>query len=113
MRYPRGTSYGASAFAVRDLVYQRPATCPPSLTDPALSTFVAYADGPPPYVLVGSDGRFPFGSQSLYGSITGATHATMLQSFRHRDDGHRRAPAICASRSRRPRACRWATARGA
>ncbi len=81
LRYPRGQAYGASAFAVRDLVYQRPATCPPSLTDPTLSTFVAYADSPPPYVLVRSDGRFPFDAMSQYGSITGPEHAGLDEGF--------------------------------
>jgi hypothetical protein len=76
--YPRGTVYGASTFAVRDLVYQRPATCPPSLTDPTLSTFVAYADAAPPYVLIGGDGRFPFGTRSPYGSITSPTRAQII-----------------------------------
>ncbi len=81
LRYPHGQAYGASAFAVRDLVYQRPATCPASLTDPNLSTFVAYADSPPPYVLVSSDGRFPFDARPLYGSITGPAHAAVDEAF--------------------------------
>ncbi len=87
VRYPRGTAYGASAFAIRDVVYQSPASCPPSLTDPTLSTFVAYADAPPPYVLVGGNGRFPFGSRSPYGSITSATRAQLTLAFTASEPG--------------------------
>ncbi len=79
--YPQGSAYGASAFAVRDLVYQRPATCPPSLTDPTLSTFVAYADGAPPYVLIARDGQFPFGTRSPYGSISGPARAQIVLGY--------------------------------
>lgn len=80
VRYPHGAAYGASRYAIRDLVYQRPATCPPSLTDPTLSTFVAFADAAPPYLLIRPDGRFPFGT-SPYGSITGPTRAGITQSY--------------------------------
>ncbi len=80
VRYPHGAVYGASRYAIRDLVYQRPATCPPSLTDPTRSTFVAFADAAPPYLLVQRDGRFPFGT-SPYGSITAPTAAELAQSY--------------------------------
>jgi hypothetical protein len=80
VRYPRGTAFGASGYAIRDLVYQSPSTCP-ATKDPTQSTFVAYADQPPPFVLVGKGGRFPFGTSSLYGSFGGATQATIDLSY--------------------------------
>ena len=81
IRYPHGTTFGASGYAVADLVYQRPDSCPASLTDPSLSTFVAYADTPPPYVLIRSDGQFPFGTKSLYGALSGPTQAALAESY--------------------------------
>jgi hypothetical protein len=80
VRYPHGTAFGASGFAIRDLVYQSPTTCS-AITDPALSTFVAYADSPPPFVLVGADGRFPFGTRPLYGSFSSPTQAAISEGY--------------------------------
>jgi hypothetical protein len=81
VRYPHGRAFGASGYAIRDLVYQSPTTCPASLADPTLSTFVAYADSPPPFVLVGTNGLFPFGTKPLYGSFSSATSATINEGY--------------------------------
>ncbi len=80
VRYPHGAVYGAARYAIRDLVYQRPQTCPPSLTDPTLSAFVAFADAAPPYLLIQTGGAFPFGT-TPYGSITAPTRAEMTESY--------------------------------
>jgi hypothetical protein len=81
VRYPHGKAFGASGYAIQDLVYQSPATCPASLTDPTLSTFVAYADAPPPFVLIGNNGRFPFGTSPLAGAFSGQTRASLNEPY--------------------------------